>query len=451
FISKHSRLWGARNQFELNEFWVSLLEKAYAKLNGNYANLGGGLPVNALTDMSGGIEQRFEFKSTIQHSHLVKEDLFDFIKSCIDYGSLLACSINAASSTAEMILENGLVIGHTYSITHYYIIPTTKENDNTLAKRAILRFRNPWGNSIEWKGKWGDADPIWNSLDAVTRKRLSIRRRDDGEFWMAFEDFYKEFDVMEVCHISPDTYDEISLDTEDAEHHWRLWFSTGTWRAGENSGGSCATPGCRHHCYYWRNPQFVLELTSCRRNRNQLCQFIVALMQKPKGNDVSLITDEQYIQIRIFRIKPYVKIFDKKVYGPDDVERIESTGPYVNRREVSLLLKTMSGAYLIIPSMADVDVEQDFILRIFSEDTNVGRTYVNIFRDDDDEETKRNLLQQYAAIDAQISKKSSLSFQYIRTLFGSRENVDIQPNDPSKQCEDEQVDKKQTILKKNSK
>jgi hypothetical protein len=29
---------------------------------------------------------------------------------------------------------------------------------------------------------------------------------------MSFKDFYKEFDVMEVCHISPDTYDgKISL------------------------------------------------------------------------------------------------------------------------------------------------------------------------------------------------------------------------------------------------
>ena len=44
-------------------------------------------------------------------------------------------------------------------------------------------------------------------MDEKTRKRLSIRRKHDGEFWMSFQDFYKEFDVMEVCHISPDTYD----------------------------------------------------------------------------------------------------------------------------------------------------------------------------------------------------------------------------------------------------
>ncbi len=223
YLIKQKRLWGARNLFEINEFWVPLLEKAYAKLNGNYTNLGGGLPVNALTDFTGGIEQRFEFKSNLSLTHLHSDDLFDFIRSCIDYGSLLACSINADKRKTETILSNGLVVGHTYSITNYHILSLTYENNTSkLSDRGIIRFRNPWGNDIEWNGKWSDNDPIWNLLDEKTRKRLSIRRKNDGEFWMSFKDFYKEFDVMEVCHISPDTYDGKiefqSIDTDDPIH-----------------------------------------------------------------------------------------------------------------------------------------------------------------------------------------------------------------------------------------
>jgi hypothetical protein len=113
------------------------------------------------------------------------------------------------------------------------------------------------------------------------------------------------------------------LTIQDSKHHWRMWYALGAWRAGENSGGSCANSGCRHGCYYWRNPQFVIELTLNRSyNSNRLCMMIIALMQKPISNNSNLISNEQYIQIRLFRIKPNVKIFEKKIYKPDEVERI---------------------------------------------------------------------------------------------------------------------------------
>lgn len=313
YLSKQDRLWGARNVTEINEFWVPLLEKAYAKLNGSYTSLGGGLPVNALTDFTGGIEQRFELNSDLSHSNLRPDDLFDFIRSCIDYGSLLACSINGNERQTETILSNGLVTGHTYSITNYHLF---EMNDDV---QGILRFRNPWGNNIEWNGQWSDNDPMWNSLDVLTRQRLSIRQENDGEFWMSFNDFYKQFDVLEVCHLSPDTYDEFSLTAQHVKYHWRMWYALGSWRTGLNSGGSCANIGCRHGCYYWRNPQFVIELTLNRSlNSNRLCMMIIALMQKP----VSKQSSEQYIQIRLFRIKPNIQINEKKIYQPDEVERI---------------------------------------------------------------------------------------------------------------------------------
>ncbi len=118
-------------------------------------------------------------------------------------------------------------------------------------------------------------------------------------------------------------FKEFGLTTQDSKHHWRMWYTLGSWRAGENSGGSCANSGCRHGCYYWRNPQFVIELTLNRSfNSNRLCMMIIALMQKPISNHSNLISNEQYIQIRLFKIKPNVKIYEKKIYKPDEVERI---------------------------------------------------------------------------------------------------------------------------------
>lgn len=45
-------------------------------------------------------------------------------------------------------------------------------------------------------------------------------------------------------------------------------------------------------------------------------------MQKPISNNSNAISSEQYIQIRLFKIKPHVKICEKKIYKPDEVERI---------------------------------------------------------------------------------------------------------------------------------
>lgn len=42
--------------------------------------------------------------------------------------------------------SQGLVVMHAYSITCVSL----------LNKNKLLRLRNPWGNTKEWKGPWSD-------------------------------------------------------------------------------------------------------------------------------------------------------------------------------------------------------------------------------------------------------------------------------------------------------
>ena len=44
-----------------NELWVLLLEKAYAKLHGGYKAIAGGLPHEALMDLTGCPTARYNF------------------------------------------------------------------------------------------------------------------------------------------------------------------------------------------------------------------------------------------------------------------------------------------------------------------------------------------------------------------------------------------------------
>lgn len=49
----------------------------------------------------------------------------------------------------------------------------------------LVQLRNPWGN-FEWKGRWSDKSDCWNKK---LKKELNFEAKDDGIFWMDFDDF----------------------------------------------------------------------------------------------------------------------------------------------------------------------------------------------------------------------------------------------------------------------
>ena len=55
-----------------NEFWVALVEKAMAKLHGSYEAIEGGMPIEAMVDLTGGLAERYELKSIDMHKTLYR-------------------------------------------------------------------------------------------------------------------------------------------------------------------------------------------------------------------------------------------------------------------------------------------------------------------------------------------------------------------------------------------
>ena len=66
-----------------------------------------------------------------------------------------------------------------------------------LGDRHLVRLRNPWGKG-EWNGPWSERSWEWDSLSDRDKELLAIRVRNEGEFWMAFEDFASQVRIRSI-------------------------------------------------------------------------------------------------------------------------------------------------------------------------------------------------------------------------------------------------------------
>uniref|UniRef100_A0A8C7Z4R1 Calpain 9 n=1 Tax=Oryzias sinensis TaxID=183150 RepID=A0A8C7Z4R1_9TELE len=322
-----------------DEFWSALLEKAYAKLNGSYESLKGGSTMEAMEDFTGGVGEIYETKSA-------PENLFSIMKKALDRGSMMGCSIDITSSAeSEAKTTTGLVKGHAYSITGM------EEVRGQTVK--LIRVRNPWGQ-VEWNGAWSDNSREWDYIDKKEKDRILQNSLEDGEFWMEFEDFKKNYDKVEICNMTPDALDD------DTKRHWAVSVFEGNWIRGSTAGG------CRNYIdTFWTNPQFRLQLEDADDDDDDVCSVVIALMQKNRRKLRKEGLDLETIGFAVYE-------------APDDETQVEKdffryhpskarSRTYINMREVSERFTLPPGKYLLVPTTYQPHQEADFIIRIFSE------------------------------------------------------------------------------------
>lgn len=88
-------------------------------------------------------------------------------------------------SAVEEGVRHGLVGGHAYSLLAGREVTGA---DGTPLR--LVKVRNPWGTG-EWTGDWSDTSSLWT---AAIKSKLAIKSlsfKDDGAFWMDWEDFKK--------------------------------------------------------------------------------------------------------------------------------------------------------------------------------------------------------------------------------------------------------------------
>ena len=92
---------------------------------------------------------------------------------------------NRHETKRNLRLRNGLITRHAYSVTGLARVR------GQLGDTHLVRLRNPWGKG-EWNGPWSERSWEWDSLSERDKELLSARVRNEGEFWMAFDDFAKQ-------------------------------------------------------------------------------------------------------------------------------------------------------------------------------------------------------------------------------------------------------------------
>ncbi|XP_067117759.1 calpain-2 catalytic subunit isoform X1 [Osmerus mordax] len=383
-----------------NEFWPALVEKAYAKVCGSYADMNAGTPSEALVDFTGGIHLCIQLAEG-------PPNLWDLMSRAAQAKSLMGCGTPQGETSANTVAENGLVRGHAYTVTG---VTELTRNGRPV---KLVRLWNPWGER-EWNGDWSDKSPLWQNVSPEDRlKCLSVK--DDGEFWMTIEDFCSNYSDLDICSLCPDFLDG------NASCHWGCSVHDGRWLAGTTAGGCL-----NYRDSFWTNPQYRLKIEGldedCAEKQGEK-NMLVSLMQKPDKRNRRLVKT-LHIGFSIFEVPEQYK----RLKGKFPASFFATNAPvgqsknYLNAREVMELFRLKPGEYLIVPSTFKPNETASFILSILSKaETNIhensdGHEHMEVTKpkpmeneDNEDNKNKKTLFRQYSdkyeEVDAELLQK----------------------------------------------
>uniref|UniRef100_A0A3Q4MA98 Calpain 12 n=1 Tax=Neolamprologus brichardi TaxID=32507 RepID=A0A3Q4MA98_NEOBR len=342
-----------------NEFWSALVEKAYAKsITHSFSPEG---------------RQHFRGDGGLHWRHRP-----------------------LSASDIGKVTGEGLIKGHAYAITDADKL--TKPSDEIL----LLRLRNPWG-FIEYCGPWSDKGKEWENVDPTEKERIEVKCVEDGEFWISAEDFSNLFDVVELCSVNPDSYDE-----ESTPASWAITEHKGCWLPGSSAGGSR-----KHNKTFWKNPQYTLVLKEKDENEDEdddddmgddgeddddemedqtvtpdskkraekqkqkqkvkRCTVLVELLQKNRRQRDKL--NFMYIGFHVYKV-PYLSSFNVSNTCLDRSFFMKNrpacrSGKYKAQRGVWRKMRLDPGTYVIVVSTYRPNIPGEFFVRTFSK---IGNT-----------------------------------------------------------------------------
>jgi len=165
-----------------DEFWVMILEKAFACMYGTYEGIHFGYEHYAMESLTGGVVAEVEIGVTDEKAQLA---VFKTLKERVENGDAFAVATKEVEKKkgAELKEEkraDGLISGHAYGLMGLV----------DAEGHQLLQLRNPWG-SDEWKGAWSTGSKEWTPSMKTACKEGA--EHDQGTFWISRKDFFQNF------------------------------------------------------------------------------------------------------------------------------------------------------------------------------------------------------------------------------------------------------------------
>ncbi|KAF8285615.1 calpain cysteine peptidase [Trypanosoma cruzi cruzi] len=185
----------ARSVDDPCEMWISILEKAYAKLHGSYANIIVGDPLLALQDLTGFPTTRYDesFASDVETGDT---ELIERLERYHRSGYIISINTPVRDPQDEekekKYKEMGLMMGYMYTVR--------KVRHFESEKISLLQIRNPWFSDLEWKGDWSANDSKWSQYPDIA-KACDHGEPEPGTFWMSWGDVQKYFNGCGVVFL----------------------------------------------------------------------------------------------------------------------------------------------------------------------------------------------------------------------------------------------------------
>lgn len=395
------------------EFWVPLIEKAYAKLHGSYQALISGFIDEGLVDLTGLVSYKFIVtKEMSENINNKAEDLWNnIITWCsdnhntqfLDKGNkssikkkikmetnnyskiktlkanifsknktMLGCSVDSKTVESEVVYYGnhcGILASHAYSILDAFEIPKTdsistnknkakdKINSNEEQNIRLLRIRNPWGFK-EWNGKWSDqSDELERYRDIIQNILCEKYKGSNEKIDLEKEDgtFLMSFNDFRKI------FSKIYICIDFPPDVLSIRFSNDRWDS-RSSGGVPVNNSPKEMEDWSKNPQYYMYVPKDN------CELVISLVQRDGRSFNDVFPYSKNVKKCCLIIMNANKTGKKKMECFDGNE-VKHISPIRACRENTIKENFDRGEYLIVPSILNKGETSEFQLEIHFPDS----------------------------------------------------------------------------------
>ena len=192
-------------------YWMSLFEKAYAKVFKTYSVLEMKGIGDFLVDFTGGWSKMTEFSNNkdMGFDENKKKSLFEEIQRALEIKSLVGCMKYDKTKEKEDLEneenEEG-VEDEAIAPNYMYNILDARE-DNGI---KLIYLVNYWPRG-KWTSSYSVEDETWEANKALAERLNYQVSQSDGTFWMSFDDWLTYFNRIYYCRIFPENWSQMVI------------------------------------------------------------------------------------------------------------------------------------------------------------------------------------------------------------------------------------------------